>query len=302
MISWTNFSIVNKILNFDFRRKHKEPHLTGLDAALYNIDYITTYYPAPYTLYLSGGVDSQAMLYAWAKSGIPFNTFSGVYNFESNLYDLESGSIFAKMLGIKISYYNFDLINFLETEHRDFALKYKTGSPQFTTFIKMASLTTEGTVIFSGECAPPRYFKNPKSPPVVVPGANDMGLYYYGIIENKPIIPWFFIETETIAYSWEFTLSHSNKEDDTVEKNYKVNDYKEKVKIYHQNGYPVVPQDKKQNGFEKIKEYYDNNSPTQPTIKDKFAAGYYHSNRNFDLLYRNKYEDKIKSYKYNIIW
>ncbi len=309
MIDWTNFNLTDKTLNFVFRPKKIQPHLTGLDAALYNIEYIKKNYPAPYTLYLSGGSDSQAMLYAWVKSDTPFKTFSGIYNFESNWYDLETGKLFAESLNVKIDYHNFDLIDFLETEHNDFALKYKTGSPQFTAFIKMASLTTEGTVIFSGECKPPKNFVNPNSPPIVIPSLNDMGLYYYGLIEHKPIVPWFFLETETIAYSWNynskytFIPSYSSKDSNIIANN---NDerkgYIEKIAIYHENGYPVIPQDNKQNGFEKIKNFYDFNSPRNPSIQDKLAFGFERSRRNFDLLYRNKYEDKLKNYKYNLLW
>lgn len=309
MISWTNFNASNNFLNFDLKRKGKEPQLYGIEAALYNIDYITKNYPEPYTLYLSGGSDSQAMLYAWVKSGKPFRTFSGVYNFRSNWYDLETCSNFAKQLGIDITYHDFDLINFLETEHHNYAIKYKTGSPQFTAFIKMASMTKDGTVIFSGECTPPKHYVNPKSPPMAIPSLNELGLYYYGIIENKPIVPWFFIETETMAYSWKYENaptyipSYSSQDIEIIQENKRMKKgYNAKISIYHQNGYPVIPQNDKMNGFEQIKIYYDTNSPRKPNMQDKMHIGFEGSKRNFDLLYRNKYESKISHYIYNLTW
>lgn len=306
MIDWTNFSISNDTLNFDFTRKNKEPQLTGLDAAFYNIDYIVNNYPEPYTLYLSGGIDSQAMLYSWVKSKVPFSTFSGIYNFDSNWYDLYTCNLFAKILDIDITYHDFDLINFLETEHHDYAIKYKTGSPQFTAFIKMAQMTDKGTVIFSGESRPCRTYVC-DDPPVAVPDLNSMGLYYYSVIDKRPVVPWFFIETETISYSWEYSppITHAPVIDSyelRLQNQEKKLGYRRKVEIYHKNRYPVIPQDNKLNGFEKIKEYYDTEYKIKPTLQDKMAKGFYRSTRIFDLLFRNKYEDKISKYKYNIKW
>lgn len=308
MIDWTDFKIEDNVIKCDLRHKNKTNQLYGIEASLYNIDYIIQNYPPPYTLYLSGGVDSQAMLYAWVKSGKPFQTFSALYNFESNWYDLQTCKDFAKSLGVTLNYYNFDLINFLETEHDLYANKYKTGSPQFTTFIKLASLTTEGTVIFSGECPGRKEFLNPQLPPIVVPGNNQLCLYHYGKIENKPIVPWFFIETEMVAYSWKYSGPshgiHFKKlsEEEQVPHQGKKTGYDTKVKIYHDNGYPVIPQEKKLNGFEKIKEMYDTAPPRQPSSMDKFAMGLNGSKRIFDLLYRNKYEDKMPIYSFMIQW
>lgn len=308
MLKWMNFHIENNIIKCDVRQKNKDKQIYGLAAALFNIDYIIENYPPPYTLYLSGGVDSQAMLYAWVKSGHPFQTFSAVYNFKSNWYDLQTCATFAQQLGVNINYVDFDLINFLETEHHLYASKYQTGSPQFTTFIKLASLTTEGTVIFSGECPGRKQFLNPQSPPIVMPGDNQLGLYFYGKLDNKPIIPWFFIETEMITYSWNYsgpTYAKDAKrlsEAELEQYKDKKTGYNTKVSIYQQNGYPVIPQEKKLNGFEKIKEWYDDNSPRLPIPTDKFAKGINGSKRIFDLLYRNKYEDKMPIYSYMVDW
>ncbi len=309
MINWTDLHILDNFINFDFRRKNDKPQLYGIEAAYHNINYILDNYPAPYTLYLSGGSDSQAMLYAWVKSKHPFQTFSGVYNFRSNWYDLETCNLFAKILDIDITYHDFDLINFLETEHHDYAIKYKTGSPQFTAFIKMAQMTEKGTVIFSGECTPPKHYVNPNSPPVAVPSLNELGLYYYGIVDNRPIVPWFFIETETMAYSWKYENaptyipSYSSQDIDIIQENNRLKKgYKAKIDLYHQNGYPVIAQENKMNGFEKIKAYYDENSPRKPNAQEMFLRGFEGSKRNFDLLYRNKYESRIARYKYNLIW
>jgi hypothetical protein len=63
------------------------------------------------------------------------------------------------------------------------------------------------------------------------------------------------------------------------------------------NGYSEIKT--KINGFEKLKILYDTNPPRQPTIQEKISRlSNQTSNRNFDLLYRNKYESKFSKYKY----
>jgi hypothetical protein len=50
---------------------------------------------------------------------------------------------------------------------------------------------------------------------------------------------------------------------------------------------------------EKLKILYDTNPPRQPTVQDRISRIHsQYSTRNFDLLYRNKYESKFEKYKY----
>lgn len=289
MIRWTNPSRIGNNLYCNFSKSDKIKNLSPLEASFFTINYITNNYPEPYTLYLSGGVDSQAMLYAWKISGVPFDTFSAIYNNHFNIHDLMHLKIFAKYHNITIKFKDFDVINFLEKEHDSYANRFFCGSPQITTFMKLADLTRMGTVIMSGN-----FIRQTTG----VPDSNNFGLYNYGEITRKYIVPWFFLETGELAHSFNNTqdeISYLTKGlDDT-------GGYQTKVALYKHNGFPVLAQSNKFNGFEKLKEHYDLYPTSNPTISDRLMRTLDQtSTRNFDLLYRNKYEAKFSKYKYII--
>lgn len=282
MWNWVKTSIVDKNYFFDFTHK-VTPTLNGLNAAIDAVKYIVEHYPAPYTLYLSGGVDSQAMLYAWHKSKIPFRTFSAVYEKDFNQHDLIYLKEFSEKYKIKINYVPFNLIEFLENEHDYYANTYMCGSPQITTFMKLVEMTNEGTKIMAGNFL--------QSKVVGFPDKNNMGLYHYTTMKDKNFIPFFFLETPELAYAFINTVTLPN-----------FTPYENKVFLYQYHKFPVMKQETKLNGFEKIKIHYDTNPTRLPTPEEKvtLASGKI-SQRNFDLLYRNKYESKFSNYKYNFI-
>lgn len=282
MIDWVPITKVDNTYTFDFRCT-KDISLSALAAAHLTIFDIVKKYPQPYTLYLSGGVDSQAMLYAWHTSGVKYSTFSAVYNHDLNRHDLLALEAFSQIHKIDIDYKKFDLFNFLETEHDYYANTYFCGSPQITTFMKLASLTKKGTVIMSGN-----FIKRGSG----VPDSNNAGLFHYHKLANNNFIPWFFLESMDLAHA--FTLNDYASE--------MTDDYHHKVALYQSHNFPVLAQPKKQNGFEKVKEWYDENIEINPSVQDRLSRKNGQiSTRNFDMLYRNKYEAKFSYIKYNMI-
>jgi hypothetical protein len=280
MLDWVKIRVVEDINYYlDFRSNH-HTRMNSIDAAIHTVNTIVKKYPPPYTLLVSGGVDSQGMLYAWHLSGHKFKAISAVYNFSSNLYDLTTLGIMSELYKIDINYYNFDLINFLQTEHEHYANKFLCGSPHMTTFMKLADLHKDETVILSGN------FLVNNNPRI---SANHYGLYHYGTKSNPNFIPFFYLETKELAHSF-VENKYTNEFKDV---------YSKKVSIYQSNGFPVLPQTKKMNGFEKIKDWFDENPPRQPTVEEKILRkSGQGSNRIFDLLYRNKFEYKFSKYKY----
>jgi hypothetical protein len=261
-------------------KKTNNIQIEPLDAALYTVKHISEKYPPPYTLMLSGGVDSQAMLYAWHVSKIPYNTFSAIYNYNLNDYDLNTLKEFSSILNIDINYENFDLFNFLETEYPEYTNRYLCGSPHICTYMKLADTISNGTVIMSGNFIQSNYITMP---------SNLSGLLNYKKISGRPIVPFFFLETEELAWAFnDYTVDES-----------KDHGYMAKVQSYQHFGFPVIPQSSKLHGFEKVKEWFDHNYhkpiPTENKLIRIPSQG---SNRIFDLLYRNKYEAKFSKYKY----
>jgi len=294
MLDWAKITHYNNCYTFDLRSNDKVV-ASALEASHNTIKYIKENYPSPYTLYLSGGIDSQAMLYAWITSGEKFNTFSCLYNDTMNIDDIRPLKIFADIHNVKIDYYNLDLIAFLENEHDYYAYTYKCGSPHITTYMKMLSLTNEGTCIMSGN------FISEKHTGL---DPNQIGLYHYGMISKQNVIPFFFLETKELAYS--FTVAKYNKKPSNRKRcldpiSELTRSYDLKTNTYHLNNFPVIPQKNKTTGFDKIKDYYDKcDIPISPIDRLCRLTTQY-SNRKFDLFFRNKYELIMSKYKYTIL-
>lgn len=288
---------------FDFRYK-KDTNYSALEAALQTINYIVSNYPKPYRLYLSGGVDSQAMLYAWHISGQAYETYSARYNYNLNQHDLIALETFANLYNININFFDFNLIDFLKDEHHYYAKTYLTGSPQFTSFMKMVSMQESGTAIMSGnflQTVEAKKFINH-------PCKNGIGLYHYARKKNNNFIPFFFLEQPYLAYAFtpntyvnQFIDCYGNISNDGTNLDYelgRIAPYFTKVAYYTSHGFPVLHQYKKLNGFELVKNFYDDNYEA-PANHKLLRTSYQKSTRVFDLLYRNKYEVAISKIIYN---
>ena len=283
-MNWVKTKVIDNNFYYDFK-KTKNIEVDPLTASLKTIDYITKTYTPPYTLMLSGGVDSQAMLYAWHLSKVPYTTLSAVYNYNLNDHDLVTLRDFSSNFNIHVNYKNFDLFNFLETEYLEYSNRYLCGSPHMCTYMKLADIIENGTVIMSGNFIQEN---------TVVMTANTAGLINYKNLSGKSIIPFFFLETEELAWAFnDFTLEDINNDK---------NLYRRKVRTYQHFGFPVIKQNTKYTGFEKVKEWYDQNyNKPVPTDNKLIRLTGQGSNRIFDLLYRNKYEVKFSKYKYYVI-
>lgn len=218
---------------------------------------------------MSGGVDSQAMLYLWKMSGKAFNAISVRYNNNYNDHDLETLDKFSDINEIPITYVDFDMIDFLENEYFEYVEKYRCGSPHICSYMKFSTFVNQGTTIYSGNflgsSLHPNFFSK-----------NVFGLYRYATIEKKSVVPFFLSETEDLAYS--LKEPYNNKEEN-----------------YLYNGLPIIRQEKNYTGFEKIKYYYDNCNKYKITVKDKMnRTSIQKSMRIFDVIFRNKFEKKFE--------
>ena len=70
--------------------------------------------------------------------------------------------------------------------------------------------------------------------------------------------------------------------------------YEKKIQFYTSLNIPIIPQLKKQTGFEVIKDYYDTRKDlvVPPKMRIKYAS--MPSKRKFDLLFRYMLMEKIK--------
>jgi hypothetical protein len=268
---WTKVQDKNDYLVMDFRSNQAK--MSPLDAGIYTVNHIIKNYPPPYTLMLSGGIDSQSMLWAWHKSGHKFDTLSVRYNSNMNDHDLKTLEEFSSRHQIPITFKDFDLLEFLEKEHDSWANAYDCSSPQICTYMKIASMITSGTRIFSGNFITNKVFLNYAI----------LGIERYARITNTPIIGFFFLETPELAYSFKDIFNQIKLKDP----------YLRRLECYLNAQYPVIAQEDKYTGFEEIKNYYDQHYSHLVTVKHKLEVSKNPSRRTFDLLLRHPYEKKF---------
>ena len=273
MHTW--FKVNDKLVDFsvsEFKETVKSPMAAAIEA----VKDIVANYPAPYNLLVSGGVDSQAMLYAWKMSGHPFNAISFRYNQDFNWHDIKTLPQFCEQENIDYQIIDFDYLGFLENEYDSIAKKYCCSSPQISMHIKMATMLP-GTRVFSG---------NVLSAKVASLTFAILGIHRFSMTEEgKNTIPYFFLHTPELAYSLNY-LRYSGYKDYT-----EIDDpYADRVNAAQAMGFPVIAQDTKFTGFEKFKEYYDSHTYV---LEDRNNRLKYHSKasqRPFDWLFRYPYE------------
>jgi hypothetical protein len=263
--------INGNLVDFSVKELNRHP---VLEAAEFTIADIIKNYPAPYNLMVSGGIDSQAMLYLWNKFGSNFIPTSVIYNSNLNLYDVMDLNNLNLQYDFKINYINFDILSFYEKEVHDYALKYKCSSPCINAHIKMSE-NLQGTVIFSGD------FIAAQKPVL----SNAILGLYRASLQRENLIPYFFLHTPELAYSMQKPLKSEPNYNDVEHVGY---DFK--IENYKNNHLPITPQKQKSTGFEKIKDIYDEKyyHLVPPLNRLRFAKK--PSKRTFDLLLRYPYE------------
>lgn len=250
-----------------------------LTAATELVQYIIDNYPSPYTLMCSGGIDSQAMLWAWYKHGHQFNIVSVKYITKGvwfNKLDLETLTLFCNTYNLPITFKEFDVVKFLESsELKNVSTRYDCHSPQICTHIKMSEMVTNGTILFSGNYLSDLF----RSLNYTI-----LGMHRYSLLAQthaRKIIPYFLLGTPELAYSFKR---------DAFGKLCCDTGYNSKIDAYTDNHFPVIAQQQKFTGFEEIKKYY-RNYPNLLTARQKLVNKNRDSREVFDVLFRYGLED-----------
>lgn len=250
-----------------------------LDITIDAIKRITEKYPPPYNLFVSGGVDSQAMVWAWLQYGVPFNVISFQYVDNAGVVindaDLRNMTVFAQTYGITVDYRQLNIFEFLDTDLEEYVTTYQCTSPQICAHMKMADLINDGTMIYSGnfiskDCIPLNY--------------TIWGLARFAQQSNLSVIPFFFMHDPELATAF-MPISHLSPTANQA--------YIDKCEVYQRSGFPVIPQGNKMTGFEGVKEYYDR-FPKSVAVATRLRYASQPSKRVFDLLYRYKWLKYVK--------
>jgi hypothetical protein len=232
-------------------------------------------YPAPYTLFVSGGIDSQAMLYSWKLSGIPFNAVNVNY-LDFNAHDRKEIVEFCQQHDVPLQIVDFDVIDFLENRMEEYAMKYSCASPHLCTHMAFSELIQTGTKLFSGNLASR-----------ALPLDNTIfGLQRYANLSGNSVVPFFLLQSEEVSKA-SIALADTAPPDAIR--------YKFKCWQYQQAGIPIIPQADKLTGFENLKNHYDQyQDRVTNSMKLHFSTA--RSKRVFDQLFRNKYLAKLKNH------
>lgn len=279
-----------------YRAPHKNPRLgefiidlsgvnvkefsQPIDIALDAVYEIAKNNPAPYTLLASGGVDSQAMIYVWKLSGIPFRVVH--YNYLGlNSHDTEFLIKFCQLYQVDYEIIDFDAVGFITSELlKEYAKKYDCSSPQILTYIRFNEQHSE-TTIMSGNF----YYGEGLGINYTI-----FGLDRFREKAKSNFVPFFFCSTPSLTFLTKY-LTLPNSLPITNDGNTET--YSRKCEIFNHLGVTVIPQPTKYTGFEKIKELFDNtNVPALSRIRYKNYA----SKRPFDILYRYSLYEHITLY------
>lgn len=275
MLDWLSIDITDNF-NYFIKIPTQFEERCALHEAIKTVNFICEKYPPPYILYVSGGIDSQAMLWAWHNSGKEYQAISYTYNTDMNLHDLDVGMPeFLNRHEIRVERRNIDLLSFYKNEYLDYHKFYRCGSPHICAYMYMADQQKEGTVIFSGSNQG-FYSKN------------EWGLYTYGKLSGKSIVPFFFSETKNLHFNIRYPYTKT----------------KIKSETYLSQGFPIILQgNTRYSGFENIKDYYDKNYSHLVTKKAIFnrVVGQ-KSVRTYDLILRNSFELEYSSDKYQVCY
>lgn len=246
---------------------------------------ISNQYPAPYNLMVSGGSDSQTMLWCWMHSGVPFNCISIEYVDNTgkvyNEHDLEQLKEFANKFNIPITYKQLNIFDFLENHLYDYAAKYRCTSPHICSHMKIAEMVS-GTNIFSGNFIQEGCYNY-----------TVLGLKRYADV-NTNVIPFFLLHDAELAAAMA-QFMYDPLEDQTKGLEWHIemlHKYNNKISILHKAGIPVIPQKTKFTGFELIKDYYDEHNTLTPI--ERIRYGNMPSKRAFDILFRYKLSEQVK--------
>ena len=268
-----------------------ETDLTPLQAAKQTVEHIISNFPPPYNLLCTGGVDSQAMLFAWKEfSGRAIHNirvWTFLYDEYSNWYDVENLPELCSKYNLKHSFLDFELLDFLESgECLELQKRWGTYSPQMAAHIKMLD-SFDGTTVMSGN------FANDNIP------RQTFGLgitkEHYGVLrfgkQKDNCVPFFFLHDSIITrakfYTEETVL-------DYFEHLHLDKAYKNKCNLYKHFGFEITPQKNTYSGFEGFKDVYD--LYYQATPFEKTCVGIRPSRRAFDIHHRYMVESKVRQH------
>lgn len=230
-------------------------------------------YDNPY-LAFSGGIDSQAMLFAFIETKRNFRIiiFRYVNNKNGVVFNSEdyNGALeIVKSLGLsdKMTVLDIDLDHFYTSGlHQSYAERYLCTSPQLTVHMHCLSLFSD-PIVMSWNI--PNIYSHLGRKRILVPNFKYFSFHRFLVDQKKTGIAYFFIFNPEQFYS-SLLLSPIKQLLLNPIKPQFIMPYEAKIAAYQEAGFKVVSQSQKLTGFEDYKEHYrkliGSNNPEQYEI------------------------------------
>lgn len=226
----------------------------------------------PIKLFLSGGIDSEAMARAFIQAQVPFTAVIGRYNQDMNQHDYETAILFCQSHDIAIQFVDVDVYQFLEEEgHLHYGREFACRSPQLAVYMHMLD-QVQGFPVLAGNPIFPILQGNVETIKEGILSGNVtlervMGLsdqtqaamLRYFERSERAGQPFFFQSSTELMMSFlklPSTIQALVREE-------KVYNYQIKCYSYQEGGFAVEPRADKYTGFEKYREDYDKKLNTQ---------------------------------------
>lgn len=265
----------NEFYYLDLRTASDIPEGNTVDYAIAAANHILDRYPKPINVLLSGGIDSQAMVDAFLRTGrtSEFRIVTFRFNDGLNEHDIAWANGLHNAMGFEHEIIDFDVIGFHENELLEWGKRYINHSPHSLSHTKMVSML-DGTSVLAGNPA----IVDVNNQITGMPNFSLMGTRRYCSIENIPVVAMFFMHTPELFYSF-FRWRNDGG-------------YEAKCNTFKQAGFRFLQPPSKYHGFETLKERYDS-APKIDLRRSKHYAAKYNSDRIYDHLFRHPLMEDI---------
>ncbi|AGH94333.1 hypothetical protein [Pseudobdellovibrio exovorus] len=228
---------------------------TPFSEAVYCARYIHETQKEKIKLCLSGGIDSESMLQAFAAAKVPCEAVFLRFLNNLNQFDISTNIEKCEALGVSYSFVDLDVLHFFESgKFYEVAQHYACPSPQLAAHMWLLE-QIDGIPILAGNPIAP-IWKAEHWYFVGLPGELHTSYFNFFTINQRAGVPWFFLYSPELIASFlklEVMQKYVNRQI-TREEEYT---YSEKVKSYQQGGFRVQPRVNKFTGFELVRQHYD---------------------------------------------
>lgn len=222
--------------------------------------------PTPIQLCLSGGVDSEAMAYAFLQEKVPFEPVVFRFKYGFNDHDIGDAFKYLRRWGQHPRVLEVDAVAYFESsQFWEDAQTYHCISPQLCLhihFLKMLS----GCPVLSWNC-PNLEIQQGREAGLGLPQEKYWAFRNYFDQSDRAGVPFFFLYTPELAASFLRLPLTRNLRKDPASRNF---GYAEKCESYRQGGFPVVDRAAKLTGFEMLRSHYDQLTGRKDSFNELF--------------------------------